>query len=252
MSDYRYSLDVYADDTSSLDVVKAVLEREKIIPHIMKVDFENRRASEGESYLLLSTDSLMPSGSTKCWGDQDHELFFYNLSKQVPNAKLVFSGENLDDPNDNRFKKAFQNGMYKDAYQDAFSLEAMLEETPWREYGSPAKEPISPSTDYLKPVVILTCIHQTRYGDSLYPSVHPTVEAALAHVEKVKDDCNFEPELDESFNYDIDLQVLDLRTMVSQQKSAHSIDALISNAEKRVVPKATESMVSRNNDNPTR
>ena len=252
MSDYRYSLDIYAGDVSSLDTVREILEKEKIIPYIMKADFENRSISDGESYLFLSTDSLMPHGSVKCWNDQDHELFFYALSKQVPNAKLVFSGENLDDPNGSRFKKAFQNGQYKDAYQDAFDLGAILEEKPWREYGLPAKEPISPVADHLKPFVILTCVHQTKYGDYLYSSVHPTAEAALAHVEKVKDECNFEPELEECFNYDIDLQILDLRTMTSKQKSAQSFEELLANANQRAGSNTIESMQSTTRNTPSR
>lgn len=248
MSDYRYSLEVYAGDLSSLDVIKTALEKEGITPYIMKVDFENRRTPDGESYVFLSTDSLMPYGSVKCWSDQKHELFFHTLSKQVPNAKLVFSGENLDDPNDSRFKKAFQNGQFKDAYQDAFDLEAVLEETPWREYGTPAKEATHPQVDHLKPMVILTCVHQTTYGDYLYSSVHPTTEAALAHVEQVKNDCNFEPELNESFHYDIDLQVLDLDTMTSRQKSAHSIEELLASAEKRAGTKTLDHTQSKIND----
>lgn len=252
MSDYRYSLEVYADDASSLDIVRAELEKEEIIPHVMKVDFENRKEADGKSYLFLSTDSLMPHGSVKCWSDQDHELFFHTLSKQVPNTKLVFSGENLDDPNDSRFKKAFQNGQYKDAYQDAFDLEVVLEEAPWREYGAPAKEATHSQADHLKPIVILTCVHQTTYGDCLYTSVHPTTEAALAHVEQVKNDCSFEPELDEYFNYDIDLQVLDLHTMTSRQKSAHSIEELLANAEKRAGTNTSEHVQSKTNDAPIR
>lgn len=232
MSDYRYALDIYAKDTASLDAAKAYLEVEGITPHIMKVDLENRNQAAGESYLYLSTDSFIPYGSVKCWETQDHESFFHTLSKHVPNAKFVFSGEDLDDPNGSRFLKAFLNGQFKDAYLDVLDLGTILENMPWREYGTPAIEPPIQKNNQV-PVVILTCAHQTKFGDYLYSSIHPNAEAALEHIPNVKEACNFEPELDEFFSYDIDYQVLNLETMTSRQKSAHAIDELLANAEKR-------------------
>lgn len=232
MSDYRYTLDVYAEDAASLDAIKVHLETERITPQIMKIDFENRKPEDGRSYLYLSTDSLLPYGSVKHWSDQDHEAFFHDLSKKIQNTEFIFSGENLDDPNNSRFKKAFFNGQFKDAYQDMFSLDSALELAPWREYGTPAIE-LHDQTCGCVPLAILTCVHQTKFGDNLYSSIHPTMEAALAHIEDVKKACNFDPEFDEFFGYDIDLQVLDLQTMTSRQKSVHAIDKLIAGAEQQ-------------------
>ena len=65
--------------------------------------------------------------------------------------------------------------------------------------------------DNLRKVYILTCTHETRHGVDAYSSVHASRNEALAHIETVKVECDYEEdEAGEYFDYDITISALDI------------------------------------------
>lgn len=139
MSEFFYSLTI--DGSSLNDIEKTVcdLEESGIIPHILMADTSVYKTGNGYS-IDLSTDGVCPSGTIGCWPAKEHEKVFYDLSKQNPSVVFTLSGDDLDDPNNRVFKKAFQNGFFKEAYQEKQDISALLEQASWRRYGSPASE----------------------------------------------------------------------------------------------------------------
>ena len=57
----------------------------------------------------------------------------------------------------------------------------------------------TPASDTLKSVFVLNCVHETKFGATIYSSLHPTYEDALAHVEKQKVACDFDENDDREF-----------------------------------------------------
>lgn len=92
----------------------------------------------------------------------------------------------------------------------------------------------------LREVCVLTCVHETRHGTSVYGSVHATDKEALAHVEKVMEECDFEEDKNEYFNSDIDHCVLDVSTLARVRRAERDfmgLDEQIQDAEgKRMAP----------------
>lgn len=71
-----------------------------------------------------------------------------------------------------------------------------------------------------KAATLLTCIHETKYGVSVYASIHPNNEIALSRVEEVMAECDYdENSAGEYFNSDIEEVVFD----VSQLRDAPAV-----------------------------
>ena len=82
----------------------------------------------------------------------------------------------------------------------------------------------------LRKAVVLTCTHESKYGTSVYASVHPDQESALAHVPEVEWKCDFEEGVaGEYFDYEIEEQVIDISKLkpvqkIEQEKATASLD----------------------------
>lgn len=87
----------------------------------------------------------------------------------------------------------------------------------------------------LREVCVLTCVHETKYGTSVYGSVHATSKEALDYVDTVKEECDFEENVaGEYFNADIDFDVIDiskLQKVKSAELDLSTLDEQIQNAE---------------------
>ena len=81
----------------------------------------------------------------------------------------------------------------------------------------------------LRKAVVLLCTHESKYGTSVYASVHPDQESALAHVPEVEWKCDFKEGIaGEYFDYEIEEQVIDISKLepvqkIEQEKATESL-----------------------------
>ncbi len=214
MSDYKYWLDISSANQADIDHSMELLKAKEIVPNILALDHYAKTPVNGEFYASFDTESIGFFGTAKGWDREEHEQFFNELSRKFPSATFELRGVCVDDPQNNMFCKAFHNGQYKEVWQDNSDLSERLSAIPWRSYGTP--ELSAEQSNNFKTVISLTCIHETKFGATCYTSLHPTREAALAHVDDVKVECDFEENnADEYFNWDIDEHILDVSELAN-------------------------------------
>lgn len=137
MSEYRYNLSLHSGDETELNETIGYLQKNKIIPDLLEIDAFFKSPDRGSYMAFLSTENIMPYGTVRCWEGKEHEAFFNALSKKVPGVTFELTGEDIDDPNNSVFKKAFQNGRYKEVYQEKQDLDSLLASKEWQKYGEP-------------------------------------------------------------------------------------------------------------------
>ncbi len=233
MSDFKYFLTITSDSREDIDHALTRLEEEGIIPNtLMVVSVDQSRNRDGLYYASLDTEGLLPYGTSKGWDAQEHEMFFHNLSLHLPAATFEFSGICIDDPQNGMFLKAFQNGFYKEVWQDNSDLTERAPSIPWRLYGEPEQ---NPELNALRNIYVLVCTHETRFGVDVYTSVHPTQATALAHMKNVKKECDYdEHEAGEYFDYNVNEYTLDINKLTparSQEKA--SLSNVLANVQTR-------------------
>ena len=139
MDEFHYDLLITGSTLEEVAAASHALEAQGIIPNILKKDTSLEHVGNS-FYLSLSTDYVSADGTVPCWSNEEHEKLLNEVSLKIPGVTLKLTGENLDDPNNSLFVKAFQNGLYKEVYQEKQDIEAVLENTPWELYGAPARE----------------------------------------------------------------------------------------------------------------
>lgn len=139
MDEFHYDLLITGSTLEEVTAASHALEAQGIVPNILKKDTSLEHVGNS-FYLSLSTDYVSADGTVPCWSNEEHEKLLNEVSLKIPGVTLKFTGENLDDPNNRLFVKAFQNGLYKEVYQEKQDIEAVLENTPWELYGAPARE----------------------------------------------------------------------------------------------------------------
>ena len=139
MDEFHYDLLITGSTLEEVTAASHALEAQGIVPNILKKDTSLEHVGNS-FYLSLSTDYVSADGTVPCWSNEEHEKLLNEVSLKIPGVTLKFTGENLDDPNNSLFVKAFQNGLYKEVYQEKQDIEAVLENTPWELYGAPARE----------------------------------------------------------------------------------------------------------------
>ena len=214
MSDYKYWLDIDSPEKDEVSEVLSVLKTDAVAQNVLILDIFEKEPRYGKPFASLSTEGLLPDGTSKGWDAEEHEKLFHGLSKQFPGVTFEFRGVCVDDPQNEMFLKVFQNGMYKELWQDNSDMSERLAQVPWRPYGEPESE-----IDHnMRKVIELVCTHETRFGIDTYTSLHPSNEKALAHVDTVKEEHGFGEfggpswnEGEERFNYDIKEHIIDIR-----------------------------------------
>lgn len=140
MIEFNYSLAITGASESDIRNAVHALSEAEIVPNILVPD--TKILPNGSLFeISFSTDDSLPFRTTSSfWPDEDHEKFLSELSRKIPDLQFELTGENLDDPNNGVFKKAFRNGMLKEAYQEKQDIDMLLEQAEWRQYGSPEHE----------------------------------------------------------------------------------------------------------------
>lgn len=136
-NEYKYSLCITGESADHVSKAIQALEAENIVPDMLHVDMP---AYGQPAVAYLSTENQRPYGTISCWPAAEHEAYFHSLSLNNPGVLFELTGENIDDPNNGVFKKAFQDGRFREAYIEKQDIDSVLEETPWRMYGEPEKE----------------------------------------------------------------------------------------------------------------
>lgn len=139
MDEFHYDLLITGSTSEEVTAASHALEEQGIVPNTLKKDTSLEHVGNS-FYLSLSTDFVSAYGTVPCWSNEEHEKLLNEVSLKIPGVTLKLTGENLDDPNNSLFVKAFQNGLYKEVYQEKQDIEAVLENTPWELYGAPARE----------------------------------------------------------------------------------------------------------------
>lgn len=141
MSDFKYELTITGTSAEEVNSVIRDLEDKGIIPNYLQVEFFPDRNLSTNLYMAsLGTENFPPYGTISCWPAEEHGMLLHELSQKNPDMMFELSGENIDDPNNGIFKKAFQNGLYKEAYQEKQDIDFLLESASWRNYGTPERE----------------------------------------------------------------------------------------------------------------
>ena len=93
----------------------------------------------------------------------------------------------------------------------------------------------APGTPDFRRVCVLTCTHETRHGTSMYGSVHASADEAWAHVESIKEKCDFEEDVaGEYFDADVDFRVIDVSRLerAFAQERQDEVPSLIEQIQK--------------------
>jgi len=81
---------------------------------------------------------------------------------------------------------------------------------------------ISSQNENIKDVVALVCIHETKYGNDIYVSLHPDSKDALSHIDAVKEECEFDEEgYQEYFDSDIHFLQVDVSRLQTHKEFDH-------------------------------
>ncbi len=140
MSEYRYNLKISGTDAAEINNALQVMQSTEVIPYSLKVDTRDLDPRTNLTTVYLSTEDIPPYGTAPCWDKEAHERFFHELSLKSPGLMFEFTGENIDDPNNCIFMKAFHNGLYKDAVQEKQDVSSLLRKSEWRVYGEPERD----------------------------------------------------------------------------------------------------------------
>lgn len=136
MSQYRYNMTLTGNVPEEISAVIAQLEANEVIPYILKVDMTEKDRDGKICTVYLSTEMVTAAGTSSCWPKDEHEKLLHELSVSCPSVTLELTGENLDDPNNGIFQKAFNNGLYKEAYQEKQDVSALLGQATWRPFNA--------------------------------------------------------------------------------------------------------------------
>ena len=132
MSAYHYNLTIYGNEYSHIMKAISELKEREIIPNIIDVDYVNKDPKNGPLFVNFSTENVSQSH----WDSADHEKLLHELSCDNPGLVFELFGEDYTDPNNGVFKKAFQNGLYKEVFQEKQDIDTLLNDVPWRQYGA--------------------------------------------------------------------------------------------------------------------
>lgn len=99
----------------------------------------------------------------------------------------------------------------------------------------------APDSDTLRKVYVLSCKHEHNYGVSTYTSLHASQAEAEAHVDIVKENCDFEEDVaGEYFDYEITIAELDISKLEPvkvkpniKERKQDSLDEIIQDASQR-------------------
>ena len=141
MSDYRYNLTLTGEDDAELSCAVKQINAANIVPDYLYLDavLRSEKSEDGFFHLYFSSEHVSPYGTAPCWEPADHEKVLHKLSEICPSTMIKLTGEDIDDPNNTIFAKAFYNGKFKKVFQEKQDVDYLLQQEPWRQYGAPER-----------------------------------------------------------------------------------------------------------------